>query len=230
MKIGPYDVVEQVANKPPSFQGSQWQKYYLLLETNELEILLATLSDVELFHSGSVLPLEEFYVSKNLFLEIYKNALKDLTYLSPISFFATSDSKSFVYRSFGDGRGMLHTYYPVLQIQAHAFAVSFDQKRFFPMVLGENSVSWGLQFSFPQLFEDPKTGEVIKVLHPNATCNSGMFSEFRQWVRHFTKAARFSLDGKECFSPLRLGKKCFSWINTHPQFKKHKLEILNIKN
>jgi hypothetical protein len=94
---------------------------------------------------------------------------------------------------------------------------------FRPMVLSSSSIFWGLQFSFPQVYQHPKTGEFFEVEE------FGLFELVRKWSREFTVATPMIVEGKRTNIPIRLGKRCFSWINTHPQLQMKGLSITGLK-
>jgi hypothetical protein len=90
---------------------------------------------------------------------------------------------------------------------------------FRPMILSQNSIFWGLQFSFPQVYQDPKTGALKEAEV------SPLFQAIRKWIRNTTVPTPMMVEGKRVNIPIRLGKRCFSWINRHPQLKCKVMEI-----
>jgi hypothetical protein len=114
---------------------------------------------------------------------------------------------------------------PVIQLQAHHFFYSTLDKKFHPMVLSQESVTWGLQFAYPQLYQDPKTRQVIKVTDSAEFPNSALFSQFSKWIRNATLPTPFEVEGVRVNSPIRIGKKMLGWIQQHPQLKKQGITI-----
>jgi hypothetical protein len=49
--------------------------------------------------------------------------------------------------------------------------------------------------------------------------NTVLFHQIQRWMRGATIPTPFLVDGKGVNVPLRLGKRCLSWINTHAQLK-----------
>jgi len=61
-----------------------------------------------------------------------------------------------------------------------------------------------------ELATAPETMELIELKF------SPLFQKIKVWIRDNTRATPFLVDGERKNVPMRLGKKCFSWINTHP--------------
>ena len=98
--------------------------------------------------------------------------------------------------------------------------------KFRPMVFGLDSVTWGLQFSYPQLFMDGRTKEAFAVVESEEFPNTALFHQLQRWMRQNTLPTPFLVDGKRVNSPIRLGKACLPWINRHPQLAPKHLQVL----
>ncbi|NGX60374.1 MAG: hypothetical protein KR126chlam3_01547, partial [Chlamydiae bacterium] len=116
---------------------------------------------------------------------------------------------------------------PVIQLQRHHFIYSDG---FYSGIIGEKSITWGIQFSYPQLFLDTKTGIIGKVEKNDRFPNTALFQRLTKWVRDNTSATPFCIKEKRVNQPIRLGKKCFSWINNHPELKERGLYVAARKN
>ena len=213
MNLGPFSPVFIEPGEAIVMEASQWLKTEVLLEKDEMTALLDHVKG-ELFISGKIEKYENLYLPKKEFLDIYADylyALKNkLTFKAPFaSFFITQDDQSFQCKQISDERCMLHLIAPVLQVQWHSFYFSKEEEKIRPMVLGPGSISWGLQFMMPQLFQ--KDRRIVKALHPDAVPNSALFQRFRRWVRHHTSSTVFHWQDKKIRSPLRLGAACQDW-------------------
>jgi len=82
--------------------------------------------------------------------------------------------------------------------------------------MGLGSVFWGIQMSYPQIYQDPKTMELMEI---EESPNMELFQKIRGWVRDATRATPFIVEGKRVNSPIRIGKNCLSWIGRHPQLR-----------
>ena len=61
------------------------------------------------------------------------------------------------------GGGLLvYPRYPVIYVREHQFAVTIDG-RIQSMVFGKDSLKWGLIFSYPQIFYDPREKKIVEV-------------------------------------------------------------------
>ena len=110
---------------------------------------------------------------------------------------------------------------PTIQVQSHYFTYSREDSVFRPMSMGTESVFWGLQFSYPQIYQDPKTLEL------KTAPEDRLFEILRLWVRESTRATPFLVDGKRVNASIRTGKNCFSWIHLHPQLHLRNIGIWN---
>jgi len=114
---------------------------------------------------------------------------------------------------------------PVLQLQLNTFRYSHLDKTIRLNALGADSIFWGFKLSYPQIFQDPNTNKIEKI--DSTFENFAYFSQIRKWMRDKTSVARFIIDQKKVVSTLRIGKKCLSCINLHPQLKEIGCELDN---
>jgi hypothetical protein len=111
-------------------------------------------------------------------------------------------------------------------MQMHQFLFSSMEKIFYPMVLGQKTVSWGLQFSYPQFYQDPKTKEITRVIKKDLFPNTELFALLMKWVRQFTIHTTFLVEEERINATIRIGKKCMSWIHLHPQLQELGIKVL----
>lgn len=130
----------------------------------------------------------------------------------------THEENRIFLQELGDGRYLAKVQKPVLQVQVHYFRYSPVDGSFRSMALGEDSLFWGLQFSFPQIYQDPKTHLIQKE-------NITPFILVRKWAKDYSIATPFVVDNKRINVPFRLGKGCFSWIEKHPQLQRQGLSV-----
>lgn len=197
---------------------SRWLLVPVLLDPSEMVALFAELGEFLIVDVSRV--TAEGEISRGDFLNIYSDYVEGLksgeVQTSPwFSSCFTTTMEAVEVRPVPDGRAVRRAAAPVIQLQPHTFAHSADDGKFRSMVRGPGAISWGIQFSYPQLFEDPTTREIVKV---DATFpNSTIFRTLQRWVRHHTRPTPFEVDGKRVNVPIRLGKVCFEWIDKHPQ-------------
>jgi hypothetical protein len=90
------------------------------------------------------------------------------------------------------------------------------------MVRGPDAISWGIQLSFPQIFEDPKTGEAVEAL---ALPNGLLFREMQRWARKNTRPTPISVEGKKQNLVARIGKENIERARSHPKLREQGIEI-----
>ena len=59
-------------------------------------------------------------------------------------------------------------------------------------LMGDGSIPWGYEFSFPQLFQDEE-GNIIKTAK---TQNGEAFKKLGRWLRNESHPMQFEFDGK----------------------------------
>jgi hypothetical protein len=106
---------------------------------------------------------------------------------------------------------------PIIQLQAHTLFYSQLDGQVRSMVRGEGEIHWGIQFSYPQIYQNAQTGQIEKIEDNEKFPNTALFRRLQRWVRDHTRATPLEVGGKRVNLPARLGKQCFSWINRHPQ-------------
>lgn len=205
------------------FQASKFLKVQVLCSKNELKELFDRLGDFWIYPLTGLVDGEP--IAKERFLEGYGawiEALKagrtpDEADLKKMLAAAWTREEDALWKQEVPGaKYLIRIAKPVLQVQAHFFTYSKVDGVFRPGTMGQNQIFWGLQFSFPQIYQDPKTMEMCEA---GDSVNKEMFSIIRQWVRDFTRATPFVVDGVKTNSPIRLGKECFEWIGNHCQLK-----------
>ncbi len=114
---------------------------------------------------------------------------------------------------------------PVIQMQAHHFFPSSLDGKFYSMVLSQESVRWGLQCAYPQIFEHPHTYTFSKINSSPTFPNTQLFNKLAKWMRQETVPTTFVWKEQKIPTSFRLGKRCFSWVNTHPQLKEKGITV-----
>jgi len=201
---------------------SKWLKVQVLLDISEMNELIKALPPFFSFPAGQIVAAENAFVREAQFLANYTayiEALKkeELLQLKPL--FWTTSLDMLYAMQVGENKFLIKPLKPVIQLQAHHFFYSELDKKFHPMVLSKESVSWGLQFSYPQIYEDPKTHLFSKVNNSLEFPNTELFLALTRWLRAHSMPTPFIVEGQKVNVPIRIGKKAFSWINVHPQLK-----------
>lgn len=209
-------------------QVSKWLKFQVLLDIDEMHDLLSCLGEAQFVCVAEPVKLNDAVISSSLFEEkyaIYVNHLKQgevpvvNAFRRYFSSAMTSNLDPFYAIVAGPEKYLIKPIQPVIQLQGHSFFYSERDGKFHPMVLSEESVTWGLQFSYPTLFQDLKTRKINKVSDIPHFPNNVLFSKLSKWMRNATLPTPFEVGGVRTNSPIRIGKKSLAWIKSHPQLK-----------
>lgn len=218
----------------PPFQASKWLHCRLLVDEEEMSSLFEALGPFWIVRVSGLIPIGQEIIPKEEFLAVYQTyveALKkgeissDPRFRITFSSVLTHDLSCLYAMKVNPEQSMVKILTPVIQLQNHRIDYSQADRTFRSMVMGFDSIQWGLQFSYPHLFQNEKW-EVFTVRDTPQFPNTALFSKLQKWVRANTLATPFEVEGKKINVPIRLGKKCFPWINTHPQIIAKRLNVL----
>lgn len=213
-------------------EASKWLSCQLLVEYEEMRALIASLGEFHIAMTGCVNRRGGSFLTRLEFLEVYRRYLDNLKQgREPLNsqdrkvfsaVFTTELDHLYTLQVEGD-KEIVRVVKPVLQLQYHEIGFSEIEKKFRPMVFGKECLSWGLQFSFPQMVKDGETQEIHKSSdYPNAP----LYRKVQQWVRQATLPTPFVVEGEQINVPMRLGKGCLPWINAHPGLVKKNLHVI----
>ncbi len=217
-----------------SLQASKWQKSPLLLDVEEMEDLLKVLGNFWIVQISGLISIGQEIINRESFLDLYRhyiNALKqgevpsDIRLRAYFSSVLTNFLEALYAVQVNESQCLVKIQQPVIQLQAHRFDYSFVDRTFRSMVFGQDSVQWGIQFSYPHLYQDENL-QVMTVKESPQFPNTALFKRLQQWTRAHTIATPFEVAGKRINVPIRLGKQCLSWINHHPQLQAKGLRVL----
>lgn len=217
-----------------SLQASKWLSTQVLIDADEMNALWHSLGNFYLYSTGSIVNKGEEGYSREEFLNFYREYISSLQrgvvpdesiYRRPFSCVLTETPEALYAIPVEGGRQLIRISKPIIQLQAHRMDYSKADGKFRSMTFGGDSISWGIQFSYPQLYQDGKTKEIHKVDSGEHCPNTSLFRNLQLWVRNNTIPTQFVLDGKKMAIPVRIGKQCLSWINQHPQLAKKGLSV-----
>ncbi len=216
-----------------SLQASKWQKSSVLIDVDEMRGLLTALGQFWIVQISGVMSIGQEIIAQGVFLEVYHHYLAALKkgenpedsrvrpYFSAV---LTTFLEALYAVQINEGSCLVKVQQPVLQLQAHRFDYSTADGTFRSMVMGVNSIPWGIQFSYPHLYQDDNL-QVLTVREGPQFPNTALFKRLQQWVRANTIVTPFEVEGKKVNVPIRLGKQCLSWINTLPQLQAKGLRV-----
>ncbi|KAF3361963.1 hypothetical protein PHSC3_001521 [Chlamydiales bacterium STE3] len=221
-------------NKVPSFQASKWLHIMLLCDTVELRELFSTFGDKVIVSVAGVNKEGEEIVPQDKFLENYANYIDLLKNGQPFTpsqlhqWFTSAISVDLQhYRKIpvGNNENIIRIVYPVLQIKPHWFDYSMTDQKIRSNTFGLDNISWGLQFSYPQLFEDPYTKQIHKVFSEEQFSNTKLFKSLQRWMRKYSRVTSFQVGDRLINAPIRTGNNSFSWVNAHPSLAKKGMHV-----
>lgn len=224
----------QVKNSNEPYHASKWLSVALLVDTHEMASLFNFLGSFFIFTVGSITKKGEGVISPQSFLSTYEhyvNALKvgsipeDSSYRTIFSSAFSSTEDHLYALNVNENSQLIRVAKPVVQCQTHNLDYSLADGKFRPMVFGKESVLWGVQFSYPQLFEDPQTHAVHKVEDRPEFPNTQLFKKIQKWTRENTIPTPFVVERQVVNVPMRLGKACLEWINSHPQLNQKPFKV-----
>lgn len=201
---------------------SKTLKIPVLLSEIEMQRLLIELQPIQFYLIQGVCKKGEGVLSKEAFSEIYSNYISFLKKgeLPPQHLFRAyfssviSSTPDELYSiSVDETSHIIKAKLPVIQLQTNRITYSKEDSTFRSQQFGEGGIEWGVQFSYPQLYQDPQTQDIEDV--DSRFSNTKMFRTLQKWIRYNTLPTPFITEGKKINAPIRLGKECFSWIKSH---------------
>jgi hypothetical protein len=214
-----------------AYQGSKWLKFQVLCDPDELEKLFNHLQPFSIYPLTGVISLEQIPMSPAFFLQEYASWIEGLkrgvvptdAQLRKVLACAFTQTPDALYlQDLSNGRYLVKIAQPVIQVQTHYFTYSSIDGVFRPMSMGSDSIFWGIQLSYPQIYQHSET---MDLLESGDTPNAELFQKVREWIREATRATPFFVDGKKINVPIRIGKNCLSWAGNHPQLKTKSIGI-----
>ncbi len=216
--------------KEGSFNVSKWLKHQVLLDLEEMRELLEHIYPARLYNVSEI--TANPCVDVETFLEKYARYIEELKkgFILPLkeirSIFSSALSEIpdvFYAYPVREGGFLLKFLKPAVQMQVHHFLPSTLDGKIHPMVLSQDSVSWGIQFAYPQIFQDPKSHLFSKV--GDSFPNTSLFLKMARFFRNHTQPVTFLWNGNKVVTSLRLGKKAYCWIKKHPQLQEKGMEV-----
>ncbi len=201
-------------------------KFQALLDETEMEAFLQALGEFSIYQVSQPVGTDHGLIEKNSFLEVYSGYVRSLkdgilpdekTVRPYFSSIFTKATDALYAMPVANEKFLIKTLRPIIQLQLHHLSYSEVDRKFHSMVQGKESITWGLQFSYPQIFQHPRTKEFSKVDSSPEFPNTALFLALGRWLRQNTLPTPLVAQEERVNLPVRLGKECFSWIHRHPR-------------
>lgn len=220
--------------KEGPYQASKWLAVQALLGAEEMDRLLEALPPLSICLGAGVTSQGEGLMPPEDFLSLYRRYVDTLKagetvdpglFRQAFSSMWTVDLDTVYAMDVGQGRQLIKPRRPCVQLQMHDLGYSPVDHTFRPMVSGPSSLSWGIQFSYPQIFQDPKTAEIHRVDESDAFPNTQLFRQIQRWLRRNSRPTPMVQGESVQNLPVRLGLDCFEWIHKHGQLSRQGLSV-----
>ena len=214
-------------------QASKWLNAPLLLDTDEMQKLILDLGDFWIFKVQGVINKDQESLSTEQFLNCYSDYIKGLKqgrfeespYMKSVFSSVWTTSLDALYSiPVREDQQLIKIDKPVIQLQSNRLTFSKSDGKFRSMTFGPGSIHWGIQFSYPQIYQDAAY-RVLSVKETPEFPNTLLFKNLQRWVRENTVPTPFLVEEQKTNVPIRLGKNCFSWINNHPHLIANHLRV-----
>lgn len=217
------------------YRASKWIAFQMLLTRNELEDLFNEISaqvfcciakvDEEknlLYHKESYLSLYTSY------LEALKSQNKFLIKQLLISLnVALAYDESSLYKVLApNNKCLIKIKKPCIQVKPFNFVYHFGLEKFLTNIKSEEAIYFGLEFSFPQIFQDPQSQEIQSLFKNNLSLSETYFNKIRLFVREKTKPAKFLISDKRKVATFRIGKTCAGFVEELSFLKEKQLVFI----
>ena len=223
-------------SKEGVLQASKWQHVRMLLDPSELREFFQHLNYFYLVNIAKVCKKEDVIVNVGIVIDAYSEyitALKavdkfdDKQYRQTFSLALSKSLDPFYLMEVKEDCFLVKLTQPIIRMQLFSFHYIEEEKQFISTQNSKSSISWGLEFSFPQFYQDVDTCQPIEVLKDKDNLNTQVFKILQRWAREFTMPVPFIIHKNKHVAPFRLGKKCAPWINGYRTMQRHGLEILD---
>lgn len=219
-------------------QASKWLQTQLLVDLEEMQELFSMLGHFRIYLAGAICNTGQEEIEKSAFLKKYAeytdhiksgNIPDEKVYRALFSSVFSVASDHLYQVPISENRSLIRITKPVVQLQMNKIAYSEADGKFRAMVFSQDSFFWGLQFSYPQLYQDAITKEIFTVRESEQFPNTALYNRIRKWIRTATIPTPFLVNGVKTNVPMRLGKKSLAWIDRHCQLKEKKITV-SVKN
>ena len=213
---------------------SKTLKIPVLLDVQEMRGLLSAIEGAHLYLIQGVCKKNEGILTPADFVEIYSSYISALKkgerpaqapFRAPFASVLSISSDILYSIAIDEESHLIKASRPPIQLQTNRITYSVEDSTFRSQLFGEGGIEWGVQFSYPQLYQDPKTQDILEVDETPLFPNTRAFRTLQRWIRYNTLPTPFIVEGQRINASIRLGKECFSWIGRHAGLKERGIVI-----
>lgn len=218
----------------PKYSASKWIHLPFLVDAEDFKGLFSTLGESIFLRSSGVYREEDVFISKGDFIEHFQRYVHDLQhgpildahYKPLFSLYWSRSESTLGLIDVGDGRVCSTQLLPNIVLQLHRFQYSLTDGQFRRQVFGPDTISWGLQASFPTLVQDPKTRAIQKVLLDPHCENRALWMQFQKWLKASTRPVSFEINGIRKTVPFRISPAALNWVDHHYELKEKSITVV----
>lgn len=210
--------------KKPLF--SKWQKIHVLLDPIEMENLLEHLLPLAILNNSEVVPWGKIFLQIDAFMNTYQKYIDILQGKIPkqkigLSYALSEQIDNFRAVTVAPDKYICRAVQPDVHMQAHEFLLD-SGGQILPQVFSNEAISWGVQFSYPAIFQDSYTMEVFQTTRKPFS-GWQLFSSIRGWIRNHSVPLPINFQGKIIHTPIRIGREAATWIANY--IDREKLDV-----
>ncbi|PCI76629.1 hypothetical protein COB21_04165 [Candidatus Aerophobetes bacterium] len=222
-------------SKLGEMQASKWLRIRILLDEKTLTQwfdLIGQVCFVNLFATKSedalIVSPEEVLSRYTQYMEQIKAGKEvDHAYFQKkLTLHMTKDPKS-CYKTALKGKSIYFAKEKAPGVRMALFGFSWDKshREIHSNVYSKTTISWGLEFSYPQIFSGSLDTEVVYLAQEKDRPNSALFVQLKQLIRRASKPVKFIYEDQKIISSLRMDKTGGAWINNHFGLKENSLKV-----
>jgi len=207
-------------------QASKWMHVRMLVDAQEFADLLQDLGPLLFVNISSVGSYEKVVQKADALQEMYAQYVQALQEGKPWQAFAKNlcwalsiHADPFYALELGADKWLVKEHAPAVRMQHFHFHYIHEQSSFILTHHAEKSIPWGIEFAFPQFYQEPHSCKAIEVFKDPLYPGSILFRKIQSWAREATTPVPFIIHERKKVAPFRLGKKCFSWVDQYLQNK-----------
>lgn len=212
----PLQIIAASTFKKPLF--SKWQKLQVLLDPIEMRSLLQHLSPLCMLNISEVIPFGKISVTLDTFMNTYQKYIDMLRGKIPkqkivMTYALSQRIDNFCAIPVTKDHYICRALQPEIHLQTYEFLLD-SKGKVLPQVFSQETISWGIQFAYPAIFQDAYTMEVFSATR-SSFIGWKLFGCLRNWLRIHSAPLTVQIQEKNIYLPVRLGKKAAAWIDEH---------------